>query len=187
MDHETIRKRQTLRGQGVEPYICIDANNSDLLKEGQQYFIYEAGAGVAYVSRFPRPGSYFGMYQLSRFKQHQEPTEPPAWDSSHLDRSKIYSADLFYSRRYRIELGRYYIKPRNTHANFYKDPACMNHLGCFPLAWFTNLIEQEETQTETPENDHSNEITPREYQSKAQDIKRKIGLFERPDGQLSFF
>lgn len=171
----------------MEPYICIDANNSDLLKEGQPYFIHEAGPGVGYVSRFPRQGSHFGMYQLNRFKQPKEPVEPPTWDSSHLDRNKIYSAELFYSRRYIIKLGLYYIKPRKTHANFYKDPACTQFQGCFPLAWFTNLIEQEEIQPETPENDHSDEITTEPYQSQAQDIKSDISLFERPDGQLSFF
>ena len=171
----------------MKPCICTNANDSDLLTEGNKYYIFETGGSVGYVSRFPKQGSHFGIYQLERFKELPAIEEPPEIDTSHLDRSKIYKAELFYSRRYIQPKGTYYIKPRNTHANFYKDPACIHLCGCFPLSWFTNFIECEEMQPETPEKGHSDEITPREYQSQAQAIQSEKSLIERPDGQLSFF
>ena len=171
----------------MELRVCLDNDNSDQLSQGEKYYLFEAGPQHVYVSRFPKEGSYFGVYEANRFGELPKDTEPPEWDSSHLDRSKIYKAELFYSRRYVMELTVYYVKPRKTHANFYKDPACTVFLGCFPLSWFRNFIECEDMQPETSENGHSDEITPGEYQSQAQDIQNEISLFERPDGQLSFF
>lgn len=169
----------------MEKVICTDNGNSDLLEVGKEYFMLGERSGWAYISHFPKQSTYFGVYEAKRFTVLGE--EPPSVDHEHLDREKIYQAELIYCRRYPVKLKNYYVKPRVTHANFYVDPDCLDFCGCFPLHWFANFIEHGEQRAETPENGHSEEITPEEYQGKVQEEKHDIELFERPDGQLTFF
>ncbi|MFA1820571.1 hypothetical protein ACDX78_10370 [Virgibacillus oceani] len=48
--------------------ICIDATNSDVLKEGDQYFVFPHGISSFYISKFDNVKSHTGAFQRGRFE-----------------------------------------------------------------------------------------------------------------------
>jgi len=53
----------------MKKVMCIDNTNSYNLVIGQCYFYFPKNEHYGYVSKFPRPNTHIGGYQLSRFKE----------------------------------------------------------------------------------------------------------------------
>jgi hypothetical protein len=114
--------------------------NSEILVEGQKYYLFPNGEKNCYVSRFPNQHAHTGSYQLSYFDIVEEQHYPD------LDREKHYTAELTYvtpGKYPGIVFKQYYIRPRKTHALFWEDPQLNQFRGCFPLNWFEEFEEFE--------------------------------------------
>ncbi|PAD67311.1 hypothetical protein CHH83_19690 [Bacillus sp. 7586-K] len=120
--------------------ICIDTENTVVLTEGEQYYLFPNGTEHYYVSKFPNEGAHTGCFQAKYFKVIEK--EDVAM--SELDREKVYFAHMYRKEGYPgLELIEYYIKPKKTHCNIYCDKALTQFKGCFPLDWFTDFEEIE--------------------------------------------
>lgn len=114
--------------------------NSEVLVEGQKYYLFPNGEKSYYVSRFPNQHAHTGSYQISYFEIVDEQHHPD------LDRKKHYIADLTYitpGKYPGTKLKQYYIQPRKTHAFFWEDPQLLQLRGCFPLEWFQDFKQFE--------------------------------------------
>lgn len=112
--------------------ICVDNQNSMVLRVGERYFLFPNGKEHFYVSRFPHKGSHTGCFQTKHFRIEELRLNP----------EKVYKASLMWTGpgyRSSTELKDYYIVPRKTHGYFYTDITLKKCEGCFPLAWFTNF------------------------------------------------
>jgi hypothetical protein len=133
--------------------------NSEVLIEGQKYYLFPNGEMNCYVSRFPNQHAHTGSYQLSYFKIVEEHHYPE------LDREKHYTAELNYvtpGKYPGTKLKPYYIQPRKTHAFFWEDQQLLHFRGCFPLEWFRNFKEFEPSSVEEIiiEEEFTTELSP---------------------------
>ena len=121
---------------------CIDVGSTLTLQLNQEYYCFPNGPNHFYVSRFPKQGAQFGCFTREHFRETQKVEEPPLIDLEQFNRDAIYEAELIYNKRYTsVRLQTYYIRPRQTHCNFYMDLELTRLQGCFPLHWFTNFKE----------------------------------------------
>lgn len=134
--------------------ICVDKNQSTVLENGKRYFLFPNGPDHYYVSNFNNNKSHFGCFQALYFQLIEKEIWPPepVPKSISLDHGKIYKANLIWRKPgYKIvELKDYYIRPGETHAEFFKDKDLTKCCGCFPLHWFSNFrsIETESANIE---------------------------------------
>jgi hypothetical protein len=161
---------------------CIDAESTDVLINGKQYFLFPNGSTHFYVSNFPREGAHKGCFKASLFLINSMDPWPPEPPVKHieLDKEKVYKAQLIWRREgYKsTELKEYYIRPGKTHGYLYKDPDFQKLKGCFPLHWFDrfeviSVIETVESDIESVESVHENEISESIIQNYEQ-----LSLFE---------
>jgi hypothetical protein len=165
--------------------LCIDAGQTAVLEKEKMYFLFPNGPKHYYVSKFANSTAHKGCFQSSYFqviKEEQWPPEPEI--KSHcLDPKKVYIANLIWRKPgYKeVALKEYYIKPRTTHCNFYKDSNLTELGGCFPLHWFTDFVEAiiDESVIEIPDFD----IDFEEYDLFSTESEPKITKYE----QLSLF
>lgn len=143
--------------------VCVDLGGSTNLKIEETYYLFPHGGQAFNVSRFPRKGSHFGTYQKNRFEVIDPvddwPTEPTLpVETMQLENGKVYKAELIWRKKgysYDTPLGDYFITAVNSNITcktdccFYKDAALQQPQGRFPLHWFTNIQEHDET---TPED-----------------------------------
>ncbi|WP_197232102.1 hypothetical protein [Lysinibacillus sphaericus] len=131
---------------------CNVPNGSANLKFGGVYYLFPHGGSAYEVSRFPRLGSHFGVYQKSRFEiitTKGSSTEPKKPDKPLLlEVGKIYEAELIWRKTgYSTPLGKYFITSnKGCYENdqdcyFYSDVELRNAKGRFPLHWFTDIRE----------------------------------------------
>ncbi len=125
--------------------ICINQGQTSVLEKGKSYFLFPNGTQHYYVSNFPNQNAHKGCFQMKYFQLVQKeewPAEPEMKDLS-LDREKVYKANLVWRKPgYKcVQLKDYYVQPKNTHGNFYKDSNLKKFGGCFPLHWFTDFTE----------------------------------------------
>ncbi|MCU4667616.1 hypothetical protein [Bacillus paralicheniformis] len=130
---------------------CLTSEFSTLV-EGENYFLFPLGETHYYVSIFDSINSHRGAYQKEHFRVLSEeyPPEPPKGDYAHLDRSKVYQAELIWRTKgyaSSAPLGTYFIEPRRTHCAFFKDIELKQCEGIFPLHWFVNFKEVERKST----------------------------------------
>jgi hypothetical protein len=136
--------------------ICVDTGETTVLEKGKKYFLFPGGSNNYYVSKFPNANAHTGCFRKSLFQivQGDEwPPEPVADNVPALDSSKIYAAKLIWRKRgyQQVELGTYYLQPKQTHAYVYRDKQLKKCVGCFPLHWFAEFREVDEEEDETNE------------------------------------
>lgn len=185
---------------------CIDPGATLALELNKVYYLFPNGPHAYYVSRFNNPGAHLGCYQAEYFKEFQEsigvafygpwqPEEPheephqegwpeePAAAPIGLEPGKLYLANLIWRRPgyKQTKLQQYYVRAKQTHGYFYKDPQLKQCGGCFPLHWFVGFkeIQEPESVQETAESVHK--------ESESVQKKQQIELIERENGQLAFF
>ena len=140
---------------------CIDEGNTSTLRTNEEYYCFPNGDQYYYVSRFPNKGAHFGCFNKSFFEEVVDSVEPPTFNTDFLDREKVYLAELVFRKKYNsVKLQDYYIRPRKTHCNFFRDPQLMKMEGCFPLHWFTNFREVEFVEPEPVVEEIVEEETP---------------------------
>ncbi|KXO02465.1 hypothetical protein R1C46_18320 [Bacillus tropicus] len=152
--------------------VCIAVDQSDLLKEKVEYFLFPAKPNHYYVSRFNRKGAHFGCYQAERFQITEKEvwTPEPEPNLPELNTSLFYRAQLIWRKKgYKDKpLKDYIVQPRGKHCYFWHDRERKKFCGCFPLHWFTDFV---------PVQSHNIE----------EKTKEEVKLLQRPDGQLAFF
>lgn len=59
--------------------ICIDTGSTTVLREGDEYYLFEHGPNNYYVSKFDNVGAHCGSYQRKHFKlvDDEQPQEHP--------------------------------------------------------------------------------------------------------------
>lgn len=131
---------------------CLSSDITPLDK-GREYFLFPLGDSHYYVSKFDSVNAHCGAYEKKHFKVIDAGLgdEPPAGNYDHLDSSKIYSAELIWMKpAYALlePLGTYYVKPkapRMTHCYYFHDRELTKYGGIYPLHWFINFKESDET------------------------------------------
>jgi hypothetical protein len=134
--------------------ICVDTGETTVLEKGKKYFLFPSSPNYYYVSKFSNVNAHTGCFHKSLFQivQGDEwPPEPVANNVPALDSSKIYAAKLIWRKRgyQQVELGTYYLQPKQTHAYVYRDKQLKKCVGCFPLHWFDGFREINADETET--------------------------------------
>ena len=148
--------------------VCVDSGSSTNLQIDEIYYLFPHGGQAFNVSRFPREGSHFGTYQKDRFQivapTKDWPIEPvQPLEPTQLEKGKVYKAELMWRSKgysYSTPLGTYFIAAIDngyackTDCYFYKDAALQQPKGRFPLRWFSNIQEYDETViVELPRNE----------------------------------
>jgi hypothetical protein len=125
--------------------ICIDHGQTVVLEKGKSYFLFPNGTQHYYVSNFPNKNAHKGCFQTQYFQiieKEKWPLEPEI-KNFNLDPEKVYRAKLIWRKPgYKfLELKEYFVKQCKTHVDFYHNSSLKEYGGCFPLHWFTNLVE----------------------------------------------
>lgn len=134
--------------------VCIDAGDSAVLQVGETYHVFFNGSSHLYVSKFDNEKAHFGCFQVTQFgiladsdkpDVSQDWPEEPLGKVLDIEPDTVYKAQLIYRSEGYIhkELGTYYLKPKKTHAFFYKDKELQNLMGMFPLHWFDQFEKVE--------------------------------------------
>ncbi|MCY8420268.1 hypothetical protein [Bacillus inaquosorum] len=131
---------------------CLSSDITPLDK-GREYFLFPLGDSHYYVSKFDSVNAHCGAYEKKHFQVIDEGLgeEPPAGNYEYLDSSKIYSAELIWMKpAYALlkPLGTYYVRPkapRMTHCYYFYDRELTKYGGIYPLHWFINFQEVDET------------------------------------------
>lgn len=133
--------------------VCVDPGQSAVLEPGKRYYLFPDGSHHFYVSKFPNQDAHMGCFQTLHFQivEKEEWPQEPAELPIGLDPKKIYRAQLIWRKPgYKfVELRDYYIRPKKTHVDFYKDISLKECCGCFPLHWFTDFEETSIAKNET--------------------------------------
>jgi hypothetical protein len=156
---------------------CIDDGGALNLEIGDEYFVTPSDDGYyLYCHRFPnRKNAYFGVYPSRLFELKEDKPE--------IEKEKWYTGELVYSANYKLEYKRYFLRlNQKTHVYFYNCIDKSGFQGCFPLEWFKDIREVEDsdiTRQETQEIIHELE----ENESIQEIIVQESGYFE----QMSLF